>query len=411
MEFERDLLGKIREIDAGRYCDSCLGRIVGPPRQTGSNRVLGEKIRQALAMERATGPGDCELCQGLLDEIDNFVRLVEKKMEGHEYSSFLLGTKFDRDLLDKEADLQSRIGDRDQESIKAEMNREVGKILEKKSGIEVDFKAPDIVAVIDTRFDKVDLQIKSLYLGGRYKKLERGIPQTRWPCRACRGRGCKRCNNTGKMYPTSVEEIVAGVPMAVFKGTDHAFHGMGREDIDALMLGNGRPFVLEIREPVKRKADPVKIQETLNDQAGGKVEVTDLHFVDGAEVVKYKDSRNDKTYRARVQLTGPVSDHKFQELATQFTRKIIKQKTPIRVSHRRADKVREREIRYLKILDRAPGDMQIEVKSESGTYIKELISGDEGRTVPSVAAFLGVECKVVALDVVWIHDQEGAGDG
>ena len=63
------------------------------------------------------------------------------------------------------------------------------------------------------------------------------------------------------MYQTSVEEIVAEKVMETSEGQEHSFHGMGREDIDARMLGNGRPFVLEIKNPVKRFIDLKEMEE------------------------------------------------------------------------------------------------------------------------------------------------------
>ncbi|HJK19212.1 MAG TPA: tRNA pseudouridine(54/55) synthase Pus10, partial [Methanocorpusculum sp.] len=39
---------------------------------------------------------------------------------------------------------------------------------------------------------------------------------------------------------------------------------------------------------------------------------------------------------------------------------------------------------------------------EGGLYIKELVSGDGGRTTPSLAEILAVPAKVVALDVVQV---------
>lgn len=42
------------------------------------------------------------------------------------------------------------------------------------------------------------------------------------------------------------------------------------------------------------------------------------------------------------------------------------------------------------------------VEAESGTYIKELISGDEGRTKPSISEMIGVPCEVTELDVIEI---------
>ena len=43
------------------------------------------------------------------------------------------------------------------------------------------------------------------------------------------------------------------------------------------------------------------------------------------------------------------------------------------------------------------------MKTESGTYVKETISGDEGRTKPSFAELLGCDCKCVKLNVLEVH--------
>lgn len=42
----------------------------------------------------------------------------------------------------------------------------------------------------------------------------------------------------------------------------------------------------------------------------------------------------------------------------------------------------------------------VEFKCDGGLYIKELISGDGGRTIPSLSELLGTEAKVKELDVV-----------
>jgi tRNA pseudouridine synthase 10 len=47
----------------------------------------------------------------------------------------------------------------------------------------------------------------------------------------------------------------------------------------------------------------------------------------------------------------------------------------------------------------------LKVEAESGTYIKELISGDEGRTKPSLSEIIGYPCKVIELDVIEIKGE------
>ena len=83
----------------------------------------------------------------------------------------------------------------------------------------------------------------------------------------------------------------------------------------------------------------------------------------------------------------------------------IHQQTPIRVSHRRADKVRIKHVLDLscEVIDDTHFEMTI--KTEGGLYIKELISGDEGRSQPNVADKLGVKAFCKQLDVIEVSDK------
>jgi len=70
------------------------------------------------------------------------------------------------------------------------------------------------------------------------------------------------------------------------------------------------------------------------------------------------------------------------------------------VVHRRADLVRKRRVNEMKLVRFADGVCDIETKCDSGLYIKELISGDCGRTKPSLSDLIGSEAVVKELDVV-----------
>ena len=84
------------------------------------------------------------------------------------------------------------------EQLKTEFNREVGKRIAEKVQKDVDLKNPDITITLDLAKNNIELQIRSVYIISRYCKMVRGIPQTRWPCRKCKGKGCEICNYTGK---------------------------------------------------------------------------------------------------------------------------------------------------------------------------------------------------------------------
>lgn len=168
----------------------------------------------------------------------------------------------------------------------------------------------------------------------------------------------------------------------------------GREDIDARCLG-WRPFVLEILEPQKRKIN----LKSLAKKIGKGIKVRNLRLSNIEEVRRIKEERADKTYRAIV----ICEDIKKDDLKKLQQLKEIKQKTPERVLHRRADKFRHRKLKTLKAKYVSNKKFELTMKCEAGLYVKELISGDNGRTVPSVSSILGQPCICKELDVIGIH--------
>ena len=289
-------------------------------------------------------------------------------------------------LLRLEAGLDEGSGER----LKTEVNREVGRRIGEALDVPVDFERPDVQFLIDIEADEVQLQRNSLAIYGRYRKLERDLPQTEWD-----------------RYDESVAELIAPPFLSAFRGTEAVFHGAGREDVDALMLGTGRPFVLEIKEPRRRNADLTELREAAEDHADGSVELSELTFVTHDMVERVKEHEASKRYRATVSFDEPVAAEALEAALEELDGATVEQRTPTRVDHRRADLVREREV-----LD-VEGELEdeytavVDVHGEGGLYIKELISGDEGRTVPSLAGLLGVGATVDALDVL---DVEGVAE-
>jgi tRNA pseudouridine synthase 10 len=383
-----------------KLCDSCFGRLFRKEVKDGTNPQKGQFIRKQLHRVEKTAVHDCWLCEGLIDEIPHFIKIVVESIKDYEFETFLIGSKIDEDIQEKEQRLWKHLNLEEAEPIKMEINREIGKILEPHLGKTVDIKNPDIMAVIDTTYDVVSLQITSLFIYGRYKKLLRGIPQTKWPCQICRGKGCKKCNYTGKLYETTVEELVARKALELTKGTDESFHGSGREDIDALMLGSGRPFIIEIKNPKKRNIDLILLEKETNQTSKNKVEITSLRFTNRDEIARIKEAEFRKTYRVTLEAIKPLNKEKLIKVAQALQDKPIKQLTPTRVAHRRANKIRERVI-YNCTIESVEGIIAIiTLEAESGTYIKEFVSGDDNKTKPNLSELIGIPCKVKELDVI-----------
>ena len=410
---DKEILAKassLIELTNGNICNHCLGRKFSDVVKGNGNVERGEKIRKAHELPEYDEDTKCDICSDIFKEIDSrLLDLVYEKIDflEIEFDTFVVGCKLPKEIVEKDALISEKLG-LDVEILKREVNREMGKLLEKNLPQEVDFDKEDVIIMADFRRMlkedvenpvQVRIQINPIFIEGRYNKLVRNIPQTKWPCRKCKGRGCEACNFTGKQYPESVEELLSQTALKYSKGYEAKFHGAGREDIDVRMLGDGRPFVLEIKEPRIRKLDLEKIEREANEAALGKTAYHNLKYTVRKRKAEIKTSSPDtyKVYRALVECEDEIREEDLNKLQSLHT---IQQRTPIRVSHRRADKIREKEVKELSCKYINPHSFEMIIKTEGGLYIKELISSDEGRSKPSVSEVLGTQAICAELDVI-----------
>jgi len=497
-------------------CDACLGRVGGKGMFGQSLEEAGADVRamvverdQHLSKAREEEPL-CPFCENLFQEVDLLADIIQDALEGYDVNRLQLGARFPKDQTDEEETLRKRLAAGGSNPLKPALVEAISQRLAGRlEGIKLVNEKPDVLALIDVLTLTVDIDVRSLYVYGRYRKLERGIPQTRWPCRACKGRGCERCDHTGLQYKRSVQDLIGNPMLDIFEGKEHAFHGMGREDIDVRCLGRGRPFVLEIKEPKRRGFNAEKLAEIINQSAEGSVEVSSIRPSNRSEVVRIKDTPAEKSYTIRFTLepmneaeyavlTAPVdmTNEDVQERSTNRRRqrrgdknadrtkpleapidvppsgpseaelramkkdelvalcqsnglaktgkkdelverlltalppapevfdlpddehilKVVEalnglklaQRTPERVSHRRADLIRKRTVfeahsAFIEVNDDGEREIEFTLRCESGTYVKETVHGDSGRTQPSVAALIKAKCNVLWLDVGDIH--------
>ncbi len=67
------------------------------------------------------------------------------------------------------------------------------------------------------------------------------------------------------------------------------------------------------------------------------------------------------------------------------------------------------QIKEISLLELSGNMISLAVTAEAGTYIKELVHGDDGRTQPSIAGELGVKVQIQELDVLEILDSKEIG--
>jgi len=501
-------------------CDHCLGRLGGKKRYEQTIAESGAEIRASVVqrdshLENArTEIPLCPFCENLYEEADLLADIIHDAIQPYEATRLQLGARIPKDQIAAEEELRKRLGAGGSDALKSGLVTEIARNLNARlDGKKLVNDKPQILALIDVLTLTVELDIRAHYLYGRYQKLERGIPQTRWPCRACKGRGCEKCEGTGLQYKKSVQDLIGNPLLGLFEAKEHAFHGMGREDIDVRCLGQGRPFVIEMKEPKIRTVDLDAAMNSINELAEGSIKITGLRSSNRSEVVRVKDTPAEKSYTIRFRvmplseaehavLTAPVdlthvdvqdrggkgrknpkrrnrrgdrkNDHKkplpavievvegpseeelkalkkaelvekaealglsksgtkgdlierimnagppapvmFDLPEADFIKETIDklagvklfQRTPERVAHRRADLIRKRTVFETSkpIIETMPdGVLEVEftLRCESGTYVKETVHGDGGRTQPSLSSLIKAKCDVMWLDVGDIH--------
>ncbi|XP_057866056.1 uncharacterized protein LOC131073608 isoform X2 [Cryptomeria japonica] len=233
----------------------------------------------------------------------------------------------------------------------------------------------------------------SIYIGGRYLKYSRYVSQTRWMI------------DDERMGENSVEEIIANTILPQLRGDSYKFHAAGREDIDVRMLGTGRPFLVEVLNArvIPTKSALMELETNINESKDEYVKVRELMEV-GSDIwnlMREGEAEKQKQYAAVVWISRPLSDEDLKCIS-EIKEMEIEQKTPIRVLHRRSPLVRKRLIHWMKA-ERIEGTSQyflLHLCTQAGTYIKEFVHGDLGRTYPNVGSLLGCVAEILQLDVI-----------
>ncbi|CAL0303488.1 unnamed protein product [Lupinus luteus] len=230
------------------------------------------------------------------------------------------------------------------------------------------------------------------YFGGRYLKYSRNVSQTRWII------------DDERMGEASVEEIIGGNILQASRGDSFKFHAAGREDIDVRMLGPGRPFLVEVQNArlLPSELFAKDIEKLINNVENKLVRVRNLNLVGshGWNLMREGEAEKQKQYAALVWISRPLKDEDLQHISSLKDLKVL-QRTPIRVLHRRSPLEREKIIHWMKV-ETIAGSSQyflLHLCTQAGTYIKEFVHGDLGRTQPSIGSILDCRAEILQLDV------------
>ncbi|KAM6972113.1 tRNA pseudouridine synthase Pus10 [Aplochiton taeniatus] len=230
----------------------------------------------------------------------------------------------------------------------------------------------------------------SIFVAGRYNKFSRTLPQTPWII------------DGERRMESSVEELIAAPLLSSFKADGLNFSSSGREDVDVRTLGKGRPFAMELLNPHCSKFNKAEIrqfQEAIN-QSSDKIRVRDLQLVSRDAMMHMKEGEEDKTksYTALI-WTRKAIEKEDIAFINDIKELKLDQKTPLRVLHRRPLAVRQRLVHNMSTRFLDSHHFYLELKTQAGTYIKEFVHSDFGRTKPNLSELLKTDTDIIELDV------------
>lgn len=230
-----------------------------------------------------------------------------------------------------------------------------------------------------------------ILIGGRYCKFSRHLSQTPWVV------------DGEKKMETSVQELIGKPLLQEYQVDEMKFSSSGREDADVRMLGRGRPFVVTLLNPRNplMPADRLKeIEVSINSSSEGMITVHHLQRVNKSDFALLKEGEEHKTkeYCALIWCPERITADPLRALEGHKD-VVVFQKTPVRVLHRRALATREKVVHSMccELVD--DHHFKLYLSTQAGTYIKEFVHGDFGRTRPNLRSFLGQEVDILALDV------------
>jgi len=135
--------------------------------------------------------------------------------------------------------------------------------------------------------------------------------------------------------------------------------------------------------------------------------VKDLKIVTSSQMIallKGSARYSRKTYQVIIHFKNEVNVEDLEKLEEAFNQILVRQRTPLRVLQRRADIVRRKYVYEVKCKKISSHIIRCIIVCQGGLYIKELVTGDNGRTKPSFYEILGNPVEKVLLDVMKVEE-------
>ena len=358
-------------------CDYCLGRLFRKQLRLSSNKILGKKLKNGCESNHS-----CYICKNLFDNLDHFLKLMLDSSFDYKFNTFSIGTIIKPSIVDRDDALKSEFKLRGIDGVKYDITKELGKLFSKKTKKTANYIDPEIIFTVNLKEPSCNLRSKPIVISGRYTKSKRGYSQKQKSCDNCSGKGCRTCDFHGISEFNSVEGVISKLIFKKFGGTTTKFTWIGGEDKSSLVLGSGRPFIVKLQNPLKRK---IKLSDYVSD------------FI--------------SIFNLKIIADSPKTPLKFSSLVTikistdsKFDAKYLKKlknlkNSPIIVSEKSGRSYEKKifDINYKKTSDQI---ILVKMRIEGGLPIKRFVIGND--VTPNISGIIGTNCVPDKFDFLEI---------
>ena len=310
---------------------------------------------------------------------------VVKTLENYDYETFLVGASVPHTILDNDDELRSRFKIKGRDGLKSQITKMLSQKVKLQTAKLVNYSKPDLTVLVSIVDRQISVNVRSLWLSGKYVKLKRGLPQRSSTCEVCNGLGCAECGYRGSSLE-SVQTQITNFLVSTFEAESCNFVWLGSEDENSLVKPPGRTFYVEVVRPKKRFAMKDGLKSTPKRNPiffrSPEIQIRDLVLLDRrvTEVPTFEIQA--KVYLKRKPEAAALNLDKIKALRSNFTAKTVS----VRLS--RKFRTVQKEIHWIHAKLQEDGSLELKISCDGGIPLKKLISGQDDSVLPNLGQYL-----------------------
>jgi tRNA pseudouridine synthase 10 len=334
-------------------------------------------------------------------------RIRETLNDDYQFDTFLIGATLPANIFEIEDQIRARFKIRGRETIKSQLIRYLRKKFSEVTKKRIDILHPDLT--INLQFQKntsleINTKMRPLIMLGRYIKKNRGIPQRSGGEHNSGNEVCiqsepyhivsqtpRQASVIRTLEDASIQSIISKEILRITKGEALKFSWIGSEDENSLVLGSGRPFFVQIRNPKTIHLN----QKKLRFQEYGLFVNIEEFFERLPEQPVQFIAKTRIVIQASRQI-GKEGGLKIKSLANSIV-VFQNQKNKSRSSAKRIYS-----IDIVKINNKI---FELDVIADGGLAIKQFVEGREYIS-PNISAVANLQCKCLLFDILDIRIKE-----